>query len=179
MKTGIIITILLITIMNLTACINIYNPAPAATSNSPSTTPTTPATPTIPVKPIPVLSLVQFEDRSWLLEKYGKIDDLQNVIGSNIAIISVTIKFDSSSGKVSGSTGCNSYSAAYQRTMNKIAVGNISITKMNCPSVSISKQEIAFTDALIGAEDCKIVNDKLEINCTLNRILIFRPVSFK
>ena len=169
-----IIVLLLISVINLAACISIYNPTSDTNdSSTSSTTPTTPTTPTIPTIPtIPIVQLVQFEDRTWVLEKYGKTNNLQNVISGKEA----NAKFDSSSGKVSGAAGCNSYAATYQRTINKVAVTGMSTTMMSCPiPAGIMQQENAFKDALIGAESCRIVNNKLEINCTLDRILVFHP----
>jgi len=48
-------------------------------------------------------------------------------------------------------------------------------TMMSCFPAGVMQQELDYKDALNDAEDCKIVNNKLEINCTLNRILIFHP----
>lgn len=184
MKVRILIVILLISVINLAACINIYNPAPDTGSSSSTgtsgtsgtstpTTPTTPTTPSIPSTPTtPTIQLVQFEDRTWVLEKYGKPGSMQNIIAGK----EVSAKFDSSTSKVSGSAGCNSYTASYHRTINKVSVSGLSNTMMSCPMPSgIMAQEGAFKDALLGAESCRIIGTKLEINCTLNRVLLFEP----
>ena len=120
---------------------------------------------------IPVVPLVQFENRAWVLEKYGKTNALKNAIPGK----EVNVRFDSSSGKVSGSSGCNSYTATYHRTINKISITGMTSTMMSCFPAGVMQQELDYKDALNDAEDCKIVNNKLEINCTLNRILIFHP----
>jgi heat shock protein HslJ len=182
MKATIIFVILLISVISLAACINIYNPAPDTGSSTTPATPTTPAspaspaTPTTPVTPAtpatPAVQLAQFEDRTWVLEKYGKAGNLQDVIAGK----EVNARFDSSSGKVNGTAGCNSYSAGYQRIVNKITVSSMTNTMMNCPMpAGIMQQEGAFKDALVGAESCRIIGGKLEINCTLNRLLLFEP----
>jgi heat shock protein HslJ len=164
MKARILIVILLISMVNLAACINIYNPAPDSGSGATPTTPSTPSTPTI--QPVP------FENRTWVLEKYSKAGILQNVIAGK----EVNARFDSSSGKVSGTAGCNSYNAAYQRIVNKISVSGLTTTMMSCPiPAGIMQQESFFKDALMGAESCRIVGNKLEINCTQNRLLLFEP----
>ena len=166
MKAGILILTLLISVVNFAACINVYPPATDTGSGSTSGT-TTPATPATPA-----LQLAQFEDRTWVLERYGKEGNLQNVIAGKEA----NAKFDSSSGKVGGAAGCNSYTASYQRTINKVSVFSIMTTMMNCPMpAGIMAQENAFKDALMGAESCRIIGGKLEINCSLNRLLIFEP----
>lgn len=121
---------------------------------------------------VPLVALAQFEDKTWVLEKYGNANNLQNAISGK----EVNVRFDSSSGKVSGSAGCNSYTAAYQRTFNNVAVSSLSSTMMLCTiPAGIMQQESTFKNALSGAESCKIVNNKLEINCTLDRLLIFHP----
>ncbi len=164
MKARILIVILLISVVNLAACINIYNPAPDSGSGTTPTTPTTPPTPTI--QPVP------FENRTWVLDKYSKAVNIQNVIAGK----EVNARFDSPSGKVSGTAGCNSYSAAYQRTVNKISISGLTTTMMSCPiPPGIMQQEAFFKDALLEAESCRIVGTKLEINCTQNRLLLFEP----
>ena len=124
-------------------------------------------------KPIvPLVLLAQFEDKTWVLEKYGTTNNLQNTIAGK----EVNARFDSASGKVSGSAGCNSYTANYQRNYNKVVVSSLSSTMMLCTIPNgIMQQESTFKNALSGAEGCKIVNNKLEIDCTLDRILIFHP----
>jgi len=172
MKARILIILLILSAVNLVACINIYNPAPdSGSSSTPGTT--TPATPSTPATPAtPAVQPVQFEDRTWVLEKYGKASNLQNAITGK----EVNARFDSSAGKVSGSAGCNSYNAAYHRTINKVAVSGMSTTMMSCPIPSgIMQQESAFKDTLLGSESCRIVGNKLEINCSQNRLLIFEP----
>ena len=123
-------------------------------------------------KPIVVLSaLAQFEDKTWVLEKYGTTNNLQNTISGK----EVTARFDSATDKVSGSAGCNGYTAAYHRTFNDVAVSGLTSTMMLCMPNTVMQQESAFKNALSGAESCKVVSNKLEINCTLDRILIFHP----
>ena len=115
--------------------------------------------------------MAQFEDKTWVLEKYGATANPQSAIPGK----EVTARFDSASDKVGGSAGCNSYTAAYQRSLNNITVSGMQSTMMFCTAAGIMQQESAFKSALSGAESCKIVNNKLEINCTLDRILIFHP----
>jgi heat shock protein HslJ len=123
-------------------------------------------------KPIVTLvALAQFEDKTWVLEKYGTTNNLQDTIPGK----EVNARFDSATDKVNGSAGCNSYSANYQRTFNNVAVSGMSSTMMLCMPNTVMQQESAFKNALSGAQSCKIVSNKLEINCTLDRILIFHP----
>gem|GEM_PF-1866228 len=185
MKTVLISIVILTCVFSLTACINIYNPTTTTTPAAPTSTTTAPPTtspPTTTTPPhtliptitptIPVIPLVQFEDRTWVLEKYGKAGSLQNAIPGK----EVTLKFDSATGKAGGTDGCNSYSANYNRVINKLTVSGITSTMMSCPiPPGIMQQAFDFKDALDDAENCRIVGGNLEINCTLNRLLILHP----
>ena len=123
-------------------------------------------------KPIvPLVALAQFEDKTWVLERYGTTNNLENAIPGK----EVSARFDSATDKVGGSAGCNGYTAAYHRTFNDVAVSGLTSTMMLCMPNTVMQQESAFKNALSGAESCKIVSNKLEIDCTLDRILIFHP----
>jgi len=123
-------------------------------------------------KPIvPLVALAQFEDKTWVLERYGTTNNLENAIPGK----EVSARFDSATDKVSGSAGCNGYSAAYQRSFNNVTVSGMSSTMMLCMPNTVMQQESAFKSSLSGAESCKIVSGKLEINCSLDRILILHP----
>lgn len=126
---------------------------------------------TIQLKPItPFVVFAMFEDKTWVLEKYGPTSGPQSVLAGK----EVSARFDKASGKVSGTAGCNSYSAAYQRNFNDISVSGMTSTMMLCMAPSgIMQQESAFKNALSGAESCKVANSKLEISCSLDRILVF------
>jgi heat shock protein HslJ len=141
MKTGLLIALPLFIAANLTACINVNVD-----------------------NPVPI------EDRTWVLEKYGK----QNSLQSAMAEKETTAKFDNASGKVSGSAGCNSFSASYQKNRDKLTVSMAISTKMFCPIPNgIMQQETQFLGALQGAESYKVVNGKLEIYCSDARLLVF------
>lgn len=178
------ITLILLGMITFAGCINVYNPAPGTGESSPTgtTTPATPTSPSIPTGPslptspslptIPVIPFAQFEDRTWVLERYGKVNNLQAVIPGK----EVSVRFDSSSNKLSGNSGCNGYNANYHRVLNKITISGMMGTLMSCPiPPGIMQQEHDFKDALSNAESCKIVGNRLEIDCSLNRLLVFIP----
>ena len=136
----ILIIVLLIIAANFTACVNI-------TMDNPQ----------------------PFEDRTWVLEKYGKQNNLQNVIADK----ETTAKFDSTSGKVSGSAGCNSFSTGYQKNGDKLKISAVISTKMFCPMPNdIMQQENQYLGSLQGAESYTVANGKLEIYCSDTRLLI-------
>jgi putative lipoprotein len=53
-------------------------------------------------------------------------------------------------GKVSGTTGCNQYSGAYEINGNEIAIGPLAMTMMLCAG-PVGEQETLFGPALQGA----------------------------
>lgn len=61
-------------------------------------------------------------------------------------------------GKVSGTGGCNQYSAPYQTTGSSIAVGDIASTLMLCEGAA-STQETAFLAALRAATSWRVGDD--------------------
>ena len=187
MTKKMIIPILILAVFCLCSCINIYNPAATSTptstpTSSPTTTPPTTSAPPTSAPPTlgpptfsPPLSLipqVQFEDRTWVLEQYGKPGNLQDAMPSK----EVTARFDSATGKVSGNAGCNTYNANYNRTWNKVNVSGLMSTMMACPiPAGVMQQESEFKDELVNADGVRIVGIRLEISSSLNRVLILRP----
>jgi heat shock protein HslJ len=152
-------------------------------TSSPSTTPTlsptvkptiTPKitlTPTISILPTLLIPLVPFEDKVWVLEQYGTQGSLQSVITGK----EPTVKFDSATGKVSGSGGCNGYSGSYTKDKDKITVTGMSSTMMLCMPSTVMQQESEFFSELRNAVSYRVTGGKLEITCTESRLLIFKP----
>ena len=113
---------------------------------------------------------VPFEDKTWVLETYGKQNNLQPVMEGK----ETSATFNSSTGKVSGSAGCNSYSAGYQKTNDRLTVTAAISTKMACLTPKgIMQQEMDYLNALQATQTYQVRNNKLEIYCSDNRALIF------
>jgi heat shock protein HslJ len=105
-----------------------------------------------------------------VLEKFGK----QGILEPAMTEKETTAKFDSSAGKVSGSAGCNSFSASYHKNGDKLSVSMVISTKMFCPMPNgIMRQENQYLGALQGSENYKVGNGKLEIYCSDARLLVF------
>lgn len=68
-----------------------------------------------------------------------------------------------SDGRLSGSGGCNSYSADYTVDGNNFKVGTIVQTEMACLDEKVMEQEQAFFKALTNATTYRIDGDKLEL----------------
>jgi heat shock protein HslJ len=202
MKNKIAIVLLLAIMIILAACVNIYTgPTPTGTTepgvtptvtttvmttvpeSSPTTSPTLnptvkptvtpkiPLTPTISIPPTFLTPLIPFEDKVWVLEQYGKQSSLQAVIADK----ETTAKFDTSTGRVSGNAGCNTYFGSYAKDKEKLIVTGVASTKMYCVPGTLMQQETEFLSELQGAESYRVVGGKLEISCTESRLLIFKP----
>ena len=76
---------------------------------------------------------------------------------SALSETTVTVEFQVDS-KMSGSTGCNNYNAAYTTDGDMITISPGAITLMACPT-PIMAQESAFLDVLASATTYKIEGD--------------------
>jgi len=188
MKFIIVMAVSIIVILSLAGCITINTgptepttappttsgPPPSATNTPPGTTtpPTLPTPPTItPTPTITVTPEIPFEDRTWVLVKYGVPGSLQNVISGKES----TARFESSTGKVSGSGACNSYNASYTAGNGNIQVSNIMRTNMLCFPSEVNQQESDFLKILANADTYEVEGNELRIFGSANRILIFKP----
>ena len=90
----------------------------------------------------------------------------------------ITAQFDEE-GRVSGSSGCNNYGAAYEVDGNNITI-NISpaaTTLMACPE-PVMVQEAAYMEALGAAETFEISEDQLTLfDADGNPVVVFSAVS--
>jgi heat shock protein HslJ len=88
--------------------------------------------------PSPSVSLV---DTSWTVA---------SINGADVVPARPPTMTFSADGQVSGSSGCNQYTASYQTDGNKLTVGSIASTLMLCDG-AVGAQEVAFTSGLGGA----------------------------
>jgi len=84
-------------------------------------------------------------DKIWVLVAYGNLVSPTVVEPGTV----VTAEFDSN-GSLSGSTGCNNYSAAFEIDDKTISVGPIASTMMACEIGA--EQEKAYLEALEAVE---------------------------
>ena len=97
---------------------------------------------------------------NWLLTSYnnGKGGMQSLVIGSEISA-----NFDED-GRMSGSAGCNTYSASYEATEGTINIGVVASTEMACMDLEgVMDQEVLYLAALQNAAVYNIRDDRLEI----------------
>jgi heat shock protein HslJ len=73
-----------------------------------------------------------------------------DAIRSVVADVELTADF-SADGRISGSTGCNSFHGDYTLEAKKLHVGPLAATKKACPTTEASEQEAGYLSALESA----------------------------
>ena len=81
---------------------------------------------------------------NWTLQSYS---DTTGILVPVISGSVVTARFGTD-GRISGSAGCNPYSAMYTVKNYEIAVSNVVSTTMSCPDPGVPAQETAYLDDL-------------------------------
>ena len=113
----------------------------------------------VTVKPATAPSL-PLRNTNWTLTYY------YDGVGALVAVLpgtSVTALFGDNN-SVTGSGGCNTYSAAYQVGEQTLTVGTLSLTNAVCSQpAGIMPQESAYTSILRTAATYRIVGDTLEV----------------
>lgn len=71
-----------------------------------------------------------------------------------------TLMFDTKKMKVSGSTGCNTYSGSYELDLGLMHFGPAAVTKKACPNATT---ETAFLDALQKTSKVQFDNSMLKL----------------
>ncbi len=87
----------------------------------------------------------------------------------------VTLAFDDAGG-LSGSGGCNSYSASYTSDGETLSIGPVVSTKMACMDAGVMEQEAAFFAALSQAVSYTVVDDQLIVTYGTGQTMMFAPV---
>ena len=112
----------------------------------------------------------KFEDTKWFLNSYGDQDNLEALIEDT----EITSTFDSVRGEVSGSSGCNTYSARYEVKGSKLSISEIAVTEMACISPEgLMEQERRFLSLLADAQSFRVDDTTLTVFCSGERQLYF------
>ncbi len=93
-------------------------------------------------------------------EEPGNIEGVDWVLNGTIAGTEITALFEG--GTVSGSSGCNTYSASYQLNGNNITVSPATGSQIMCEE-DIMQQEARYLTALAGADSYQVTPDQLRI----------------
>lgn len=83
----------------------------------------------------------------------------------------VTLAFDAS-GRVSGSAGCNRYTAAYTVEGTNTTIAPAAATRMACPQPGVMERERQFLDALTSVRSARIEGDRLELRTATDALAI-------
>ena len=94
----------------------------------------------------------------WTLVSFGQPGAETPIIAG----ATITLEFDGQ-GQVSGSGGCNSYSAPYELQGDKLSFGQITRTLKACQPEGINQQELAYFQALEAASKFELNGDHLTI----------------
>jgi heat shock protein HslJ len=124
------------------------------------TTMQTPMVTTLPTSaPVMVNPQEALAGVTWYLVAFNKGAGSQNIIPGT----EITALFDGA-GRISGSAGCNQYTASYQGAINSIQIGTPATTRMICDTPSgTMTQETYYLTTLQGASTFKIAGDILTV----------------
>jgi heat shock protein HslJ len=95
--------------------------------------------------------------------------------GSSLSVkpgTQITAFFDAQK-KVSGSAGCNQYTASYEATLNGLSIGAPATTKMSCGEpAGIMTQETVYLTTIQGAAGYSIAGDMLTVTDSAGKALL-------
>jgi len=142
---------------------------------SPSTQPvTTPVPTTIPPTAQPTVMTTQAQPQTltgvtWYLVAFNSAE------GGSLSVkpgTQITAIFDTA-GKVSGTAGCNQYTASYEATLNGLSIHAPASTKMACSEpAGVMTQETAYLSAIQGASSYSISGNTLTVNDSTGKALL-------
>ncbi len=110
------------------------------------------------------------EDTKWFLRSYGEQGNLRDIIEGT----EITATFNSSSGQVGGSAGCNIYGGRYQIGASTLSISNVYSTEMACIAPGVMKQEQEFLTILMNAQSFQVDDDTLTILGSSGQQLYFK-----
>jgi len=103
------------------------------------------------------------EDTKWFLSSYGEQGNLISIIDGT----EITATFDSAEGRVSGSSGCNTYFGEYEVEDDKLSISEMAHTEMACLSPEgVMEQEQEYLFILSNALSFQADDTTLTIFCS-------------
>jgi heat shock protein HslJ len=111
------------------------------------------------------------EGVTWKLTAMGAESNPAPAVGDG----RVTLAFDFGEGAIHGNGGCNSYSADFDISGNKISIDSAMSTLMACFPEEIMDQETAFHQTLAKAERFEVGGGDLSIFTSDGQVLVFAP----
>jgi len=139
-STILLMSVLLLATLSASGCANSVSPSP-----HPSSAPSAPS--------------IRLEQTAWVLTSFATETGQENVLSNT----TVTANFDN--GNITGSAGCNRYSAGYQLSGNGIAISSITSTLMYCTAPDgVMTQETTYLLLLKNVTAYAISNDRLTLS---------------
>jgi heat shock protein HslJ len=133
-----LVSVLLLATLSISGCANSVSP-----SSHPSSAPSSPS----------------LEQTAWVLTSFATETGQENVLSNT----TVTATFDN--GNITGSAGCNRYSAGYQLSGNGIAISSITSTLMYCTAPDgVMTQESTYLLLLKNVTAYTINNGQLTLS---------------
>lgn len=109
----------------------------------------------------------------WQLKSYS---DATGVMVPALSDPVVTIRF-TREGEVSGSGGCNRYSARYMTEHSRITISATGTTEMYCSGPGVMAQESAYLRDLTAAGEFRLAGSELRLYAADGRpLLVFSPL---
>ena len=94
---------------------------------------------------------------SW---KVVNINNGRQAVVGMVSDSTVTMAFDNA-GRVSGTTGCNQFTAAYSANGDALRFSSVAATRMACADPAVDKQEQEFLRALESVATLSFEGDRL------------------
>ncbi|MFC2005437.1 DUF4382 domain-containing protein [Chloroflexota bacterium] len=111
---------------------------------------------------------IVLEDMEWVLASYGDPDNLTMTLEDT----EITVVFNSTEGRISGSAGCNNYFAGYEINQNELTFTSpVGSTRIACPG-AVMDQEVEYLEILQNIESFDIKGDQLRI-VSGDKVLLF------
>lgn len=150
-----LVSAILVLMLCISGCTSPSANGEAPPAGQPTAAPTTPVS-----TPAQVSGTEQsLVGATWYLVAFRQGSGSENVLPGT----EITAFFDGS-GTVSGSAGCNHYSASYTGILNGLSIGAPVATKMNCNSPpGTMTQESLYLTAIRGAATFRIAGDILTV----------------
>jgi len=108
---------------------------------------------------------MSLEGKIWNLNAFNDGTNLVSVL------LDTAIHVEFKDGNVSGSSGCNTYSGAFQQDGQKLSFGTLASTLMACADEGVMKQETAYLNALAKVTHYSIEGNKLTLYDANNLII--------
>ena len=102
-------------------------------------------------------------DTKWFLRSYGEQSHLISIIEGT----EITATFNSAEGRISGSSGCNTYFAEYEAEDSRLSIFEMAYTEMACLSPEgVMEQEQEYLYILANARSFQANDTTLTIFCS-------------